>query len=79
MSNHTCPDCKVELTPIQLFARGWENPLTGVAVDTGLNFYTDTDADRSLLSGMFKPKGQIESYLCPSCGRIYLFGVENKL
>ena len=78
MTTKTCPDCKVELTTIKLFGRGWENPLTGAAIDADLSFYSDAEADRSLLSGMFKPQGGVESYLCPSCSRIYLFATQHK-
>jgi len=78
MTTKTCPDCKIELTRIKLFGRGWENPLTRGAIDADLSFYTDAEAERSLLSGMFKPQGMLESYLCQSCGRIFLFAMQEK-
>ena len=69
-----CPDCNGAFTQIKLFARSVENPLTGSAIDTDLSFYTDVDAERSGFLAMFKPQGRVETFLCNSCGRIFLFG-----
>jgi hypothetical protein len=77
MSEKQCPDCKGELTEIKLFGRGWENPISGVAVDADLSYFTEGEAERSSFSGKFKPKGHVESYLCQVCGRIFLFGKVN--
>ena len=74
MADNKCPDCGGELTKIMLFGRGWENPISGMATDTELSFYTDDEANRNGLSGMFKPQGSVESFLCNSCGRIFLYG-----
>lgn len=74
MTDKKCPDCNGELTKITLFGRGWENPITGMATDTELSFFTDEDANRSGLTGMFKPKGSVAAYLCQHCGRILLYG-----
>ena len=71
-----CPDCQGDLTKIKLFGRGWENPITNMAVDADLGFYAHEEAERGDFSGMFKPAGQVESYLCHDCGRIFLFGVQ---
>jgi hypothetical protein len=74
MNDINCPDCHGELTKITLFGRGWENPITGIAVDADVSYYVDAEAERSDFSGMFKPKGMVEAYLCLACGRIFLYG-----
>jgi hypothetical protein len=74
MTDKKCPDCNGELTKIKLIGRGWENPLSGAAIDTELRFYAENQAQRGRWSSMFKPKGRIESFLCNTCGRIFLFG-----
>jgi len=74
MTHNECPDCNGELAKIKLIGRGWENPISGVAIDTDLQFYTESEAERSSFSGKFTPKGHVESFLCSSCGRIFLFG-----
>ncbi len=74
MTNNKCPDCNGELTKIILFGRSWENPLSRAASDADLSFYAEGEAKRSGLSGKFKPKGDVESFLCNECGRIFLFG-----
>jgi len=76
MTNKKCPDCNGELPQIKLIGRGWANPITGVALDTDLGYYAEGEAERSGFSAMFKPKGSVESFLCQSCGRIFLYGVE---
>jgi predicted RNA-binding Zn-ribbon protein involved in translation (DUF1610 family) len=74
MTNRKCPDCGGEMTQIKLFGRSWENPLSGVALDADVGFYTDVEADRGTFTGKFKPKGTVESFLCSSCGRVVMFG-----
>lgn len=74
MAHKKCPDCNGELTKIKLFGRSWENPLSGAAIDTDVRFYAESDAKRSVFLNMFKPKGKVESFLCKSCGRIFLYG-----
>jgi hypothetical protein len=78
MTDKKCPDCDGELIKIKLISRGWENPISGIAVDADLGFYAEGDAERSGFSGMFKPAGTVESYLCTACGRIFLFGAQNQ-
>jgi hypothetical protein len=74
MADKKCPDCNGDLTKIILFGRGWENPISGIAIDTKLGYYTEDEAGRSGTTGMFKPKGKVESYICNDCGRILMFG-----
>ena len=69
-----CPDCGGRLRPIKLFGRGWENPISGVAIETAIAHYTYPDAERSLLSGKFKPAGSVHAFLCTECRRVYLYG-----
>ncbi|MDR3577787.1 MAG: hypothetical protein P4L50_28305 [Anaerolineaceae bacterium] len=76
MEDKKCPDCSGELTKITLFGRGWENPITGLADDAEVGYYTDVDAERSTFKGMFKAKGSVESFLCNHCGRIFLYGTQ---
>jgi len=76
MIDRKCPDCNGELTKITLFGRGWENPISGIAVDTELSFYTDEEAKRGNFAGMFKAKGSVESFVCNDCGRIFLYGTK---
>ena len=71
----TCPDCNGELAGIKLIGRGWENPLSKLAIDTELDYFTEAEADRNGFSGMFRPKGRVESFLCGACGRIFLYGI----
>ena len=33
MESKKCPDCQGELTQIKLVGRGWENPLSRIAVE----------------------------------------------
>jgi hypothetical protein len=73
MTDKKCPDCNGELTKIKLFGRGWQNPITGLAVDSEMGFYTDEEANRGSMTGMFKPTGSVESFLCSDCGRIFLY------
>jgi hypothetical protein len=74
MTNRTCPDCKTELTDILVFGRGWQNPFTKMAVDTGLEYYTGAKAEMNN-KGMFDAQGQVEACLCPNCSRIFFYGV----
>jgi hypothetical protein len=74
MADKKCPDCNGDLTKIILFGRGWENPISGIAIDAELGFYAEDEAGRSGITGMFKPEGRVESYICNDCGRIFMFG-----
>jgi hypothetical protein len=74
MTHETCPDCQGELIRIKLYGRGWENPISGIAIETDLQFYAEAEAQRSARTGKYTPKGEVESFLCNSCGRIFLFG-----
>jgi len=75
MADRECPDCKGKLTAIKLIGTGWENPLTGIAVQTDLRSYSEADAQRGSFSGVFPQTGQVESFMCNDCGRIFLYGV----
>jgi hypothetical protein len=74
MTDKVCPDCSGELTKIILFGRGWKNPITGLAVDSEIGFYADEEAQMGDFTGMFKPTGSVESFICSNCGRIFLYG-----
>jgi hypothetical protein len=78
MTHNNCPDCNGELTKIKLFGRGWENPISGVAIDADIGFYAEGDGERNGFSSMFKPKGGVESYPCNACGRLFLFSKEKQ-
>lgn len=72
-----CSDCNGELKRIKLFGRSYENPLSGLAIDADIRFYADGDAERASFSSMFEPIGEVESFICVSCGRIFLYGALN--
>jgi hypothetical protein len=74
MPPKTCPDCHGELAQVKLFGRSWENPLTKVAVETDLGFYTDAQGERGSFSGQFTPQGTLTAFRCQACGRIFLYG-----
>jgi hypothetical protein len=75
MTDRVCPNCKGKLNPIKLIGTGLENPLSGLADQTELQFFTGGDAERGAFSGAFTPAGRIESFLCSDCGQIVLYGV----
>jgi hypothetical protein len=69
-----CPECGSELTPIMLFGRGPENPLTGAAVDAALLYYVEKGAGRSMMLQKFSEIGHVLAAICSSCRRIVLRG-----
>ncbi|HEX8199838.1 MAG TPA: hypothetical protein VF590_05080 [Isosphaeraceae bacterium] len=69
-----CPECGGPLHPIQLFGRGPTNPLGGAAIDAELSYYTDEDAQRSLMHRMFTESGFVLAAICSDCRRIVLRG-----
>ena len=75
MADRECPDCKGRLTEIKLIGTGWENPLTGIAVQTELRIFSEAQAERGSFSGVFPQAGKVEPYICNECGRIFLYGV----
>ena len=75
MADRECPDCKGKLTAIKLIGAGWENPLTGIGVQTELGSYSATDAQRGSILGRFPQAGKVESFMCNDCGRIFLYGL----
>jgi len=77
MTQKNCPDCKGNLRKVKLFGRSWENPISGAAIDADIRFYAEDNAKRSSFLGMFKPKGKVKSFICESCGRIFLYGIPN--
>jgi hypothetical protein len=72
--SRTCPDCGGELEAVTLFGRGPENPLSGAAIDAAVLHYADPDGKRGWAFGMLTPKGRVQSLLCTSCRRIFLYG-----
>lgn len=77
MTPKDCPDCKGNLKKVKLFARSMENPISGAAIDSDIRLYTERNAKRSVFFSMFEPKGKVESFMCESCGRIFLYGTLN--
>jgi hypothetical protein len=71
MEYDKCTNCSGELTWIKLIGRGWENPLTGAAIETDLAFYREADTKRNTFTGKFGPKSSVDKFLCNSCGRIF--------
>ncbi len=70
-----CPDCSGELMHIKLFGRGWQNPISGAAIDCELAYYADADAERSSFLNMFEEAGIVRATMCNDCMRIFLRGV----
>jgi hypothetical protein len=70
-----CPDCNGELVGIKLFGRGWQNTLSGAAVDSEVTYYADADAPRSSFLSMFEVAGTVRATRCIGCLRIFLHGV----
>ena len=77
MTHKNCPDCQGDLRKIKLFGRSFENPLSGAAIDADIQFYAASNARRSNLLSMFEPEGKVESFICESCSRIFLYGSPN--
>jgi hypothetical protein len=69
-----CPSCGSRLSPIMLFGRSGEAPLTGYPVDAGVAYYTDPEAEKSFWSTRFIEKGVVRAVICQSCHRIFLHG-----
>jgi len=69
-----CPDCGGGLTAIKLFGRGWENPVSGAAIDAEVVHYAEADAVRSTFKSMFTETGTVRATLCGECRRIFLHG-----
>jgi hypothetical protein len=69
-----CPDCGGNLTAIKLFGRGWENPVSGAAIDAEVVHYAEADAQRSTFKSMFTEAGTVHATLCGKCRRIFLHG-----
>ena len=69
-----CPECKIALRPIKLLD----------ATNLGLGFngsghvelsYAAPDATRSSFLGVIERQGTVRGLICPTCGRILLYGV----
>jgi hypothetical protein len=75
MEDRQCPDCKGKLTGIKLIGSGWENPISGIGVQTELRSYSAAEAQRGSILGRFPQAGKVESFMCNDCGRIFLYGV----
>jgi hypothetical protein len=78
MADKKCPDCQGNLGEIKLIGEGWENPLSGVQIQTELVSFTEPDAPRGTFSGKFKSVGSVQSYICQECGRIFQYGTFSK-
>ena len=68
-----CPDCGAPMQAIKLFGRGPEI-LAGLAIESDVTYYTAADAERGMWSSNFKVDGEVQSFICPSCRRIFLYG-----
>ena len=63
-----CPDCETEMQLIKLIDNGAPGFLqTEIA-------YATPDAKRDNWTGRFPEKGRLVAKICPSCGRVLLFG-----
>jgi hypothetical protein len=62
------------LTGIKLIGAGWENPFSGVGVQTELSSYSAADAQRGSILGRFPQAGKVEAFMCNDCRRIFLYG-----
>ena len=78
MTDRICPDCTGKLDKIKLIGDGWQNPLSGIAIQTELQFYAGEDTERGLLSGQFKAAGMVEAFICSDCSRIFMYGTARK-
>jgi DNA-directed RNA polymerase subunit RPC12/RpoP len=78
MADQKCPDCSGELVKVKVFGRGWENPISKLAIDAEFGFYTEDNSERNDFLGMFKANGTVDSYLCSDCGRIFFYGTRLK-
>jgi len=63
-----CPDCETEMQLIKLIDNG--APCFGQTEIA----YATPDAKRDNWTGRFPEKGRLVAKICPSCGRVLLFG-----
>jgi hypothetical protein len=64
----TCSDCQAEMQQIRLIDK------SHYGVHTDLE-YTLPDAKKGFWTSQFAVHGRTVSLMCPSCGRINLYGV----
>ncbi len=65
---HECPDCKVDLVPIQVIDRA-QGP-----INIGFAFTVEEPPKRSAWSGAIKNRaGVVQGHLCPRCDRVLFY------
>lgn len=72
-----CPECETALQPIKLID----------ATNLGMSSegcghvelsYAAPEAKRSFFLGVIQRQGTVKGSICPTCGRIFLYGVPKK-
>ena len=66
-----CPDCDGDLRPIQVLERGEENRHYGLR-------FAEADAEPGLFFGRADTVGDVVTFLCGTCKRIFLYGLEDR-
>ena len=66
--NHTCHNCNVVLQEIKLIDKA------NMGIHTALE-YTLPEAKRGFWTGGYPVEGRVSAFMCPTCGRISLYGV----
>ena len=69
-----CPDCNGRLEQIKLIGEGWMNPISKIVLQSELQYYAGAEAERGGFSGTYQPSGEVETFRCTDCGRIFLYG-----
>ena len=67
-AQRTCSGCKTEMQEIKLIDKSHYGTHTDFE-------YTLPDAERSFWTSQYPVQGRTASFMCPSCGRIDLYGV----
>jgi hypothetical protein len=69
-----CPDCETALQPIKLIdATSLGMGSDGIAhVEMS---YATPEAEPSFFLGKIQRQGTVKGFICPTCGRILLYGV----
>lgn len=66
-----CPDCDGELRPIQVLERGEDNRHHGLR-------FAEAGEERGLFFGRAHTVGDVVAFLCGTCKRISLYGLEDR-
>jgi hypothetical protein len=66
-----CSNCGKDLVEISILDRAHAGNAKGLQ-------YTSPHATRGFWSGAYGADGEIESFMCPECGRVYLYARPKK-